>query len=93
MTEKYPLIDKALKMFEELFKGEYDPHEFALDMELFLFDNYEKMNKENFQLNDYLNNDTPYICSLAEPNFDPTEMLTLLKLIYEKAKKMRAKLN
>ena len=93
MTEKYPLIDKALKMFEELFKGEYDPHEFSLDMEMFLYDNYEKMNEENYEITHFLNQDTPDVCALAEPNFDPTEMLTLLKPIYEKAKKMRAKLN
>jgi len=93
MTEKYPLIDKALKMFEELFEGKFDPYDFSGKIEMYLYDNYEEMNKENYEITDFLNQDTQDVCDLAEPNFDPTEMLTLLKPIYEKAKEMRAKLN
>ncbi len=88
----YPLIDKALKMFENLFNGKYDPLEFSLDMELYLFDNSKKMNKENYEITEFLNQDTPDACALAEPNFDPTEMLEMLKPIYKKAREMREKL-
>lgn len=89
----YPLIDKALKMFEELFEGKFDPYDFSGKIEMYLYDNYEEMNKENYEITHFLNQDTQDVCDLAEPNFDPTEMLTLLKPIYEKAKEIRAKLN
>ena len=88
----YLLIDKALKMFEDLFNGKYSPYNFALDMELYLLDNYDEMIKENYEITEFLNQDTPDACGLVEPNFDPTEMLEMLKPIYKTAREMRDKL-
>ena len=88
----YPLIDKALKMFEDLFNGKYEPNSFSADMEMFLWRNYEQMKIENLEITNFLNQDTQDICDLAEPNFDPTEMLEMLKPIYKTAREMREKL-
>lgn len=88
MTGKKSKIQEAFEMFDALFNGEYDPLEFSVDMEDFLFKNYDIMHNENFEVAHYLNQDVPDLCAEGEPNFDPTHMITELKKIYDVAKAM-----
>lgn len=73
-------------MFEDLFSNRYDPLQFSLDMEQFLLDNYKAMLTENKEVTDLLNEYVPDICAEGEPGFDSRNMITALKVEYEKAK-------
>ena len=88
MVGMMPKIEKALKLFEQLFSGEYDPFKFSIDMEDYLFDNYDEMLAEDKAVTEFLNNDVPDICAEGEPGFDSSAMIAALKPIYEKAKAM-----
>ncbi len=79
-------LKTVFNMFDNLFNGNYDAFQFSLDMEEFLFDNFEALQKENKKVSDILENDVPDLCSEGEPGFDSTHMIAELKKVYEKAK-------
>lgn len=86
MNGKKTKIEIVFQMFDDLFNGLYEPLKFSCDMETFLFDNYQELERENPIINHILQNDVPDICSEGEPGFNPTHMVSELKTIYTKAK-------
>ena len=82
------MIEKVFHMFRQLFQGEYDPYQFTLDMEMFLFDHYDEMNAENPGVTRFLNEDVPDICAEGERGMDFTDIISRLKKIYTEASNM-----
>lgn len=64
------MIQKALDMMQALIDGAYDPLQFSLDMETFLYENYDEMHQENAALTEYLNENIPDLCAECEPGMD-----------------------
>ncbi len=80
------MIKEILNQFEKLFNHKYEPLRFAIEIPRFIAYNYDKIEKENFEIARIFNDDVPDICDEGEQGFDPTHMIAELKKVYKKAK-------
>ena len=84
------MINKALKMMEDLINGKADPVEFSIYFADFCFDNYDALEQEKEGVGYFLDQEVPDICDEGEPGFDPTHMISEIKRIYDNVKEMIA---
>lgn len=82
------MINKALRLMEELLSGEADPVEFSVYFADFCFDNYDALEQEKSGVGYFLDQEIPDICDEGEPGFDPTHMISEIKRVYVKVKEM-----
>ena len=71
-------------MFALFFDGAYDPVEFSLDLETYLFEHYDEMMREDPVLTEELNDNFPDICASFERGADPTPFIKAIKKEYER---------
>ena len=85
------MINRIIEMIKNFLDGNYDPMEFSYDLPNELVDSYDKMEKENKELTQLLNEEIPDICSWYDPDsneegcLNENQFKEKIKIEYEKA--------
>lgn len=82
------MIDKALKMMEDLIDGKSNPVEFSIYFADFCFDNYDALEEEKVGVGYLLDQEIPDICDEGEPGFDSAHMIAEITRVYHRVKEM-----